>query len=219
MQLTLRDYFWLTIVVGLAIGIVIEHYDVRALRHFEGKAQWWEQAARQMGEKAGEKDGLVPDFKEFKHWGLKKHKDDEVWQEVDFMHLWGTEDKEQTIVTGHWDLDFLLLLLIVVAPLSALLAMALRKSYPAGGKAYSKASIRSYRWMGPVSLLMLLAFCLSGYHSRRPFTATLTFTMLVFFAGHYWLHNSLRLTPELEQQIDENYKKAVNITGWFKLGK
>lgn len=45
-RLPLRDFFWLTIVIGLSALIVVEHKRTRALSEHPGRAEWWSRAER-----------------------------------------------------------------------------------------------------------------------------------------------------------------------------
>ncbi len=132
MQLTLRDFLWATVVIGLAIGIVLEHRDVRALKPFQGKAEWWEKAARSLGEVYEEKTGLKPEFKEMDDIDLRRK--DGLLQ-VDFslsrrsFHVRPTDERQGAWLTGHADLNMALILLTELACLLGIFAF-IKRNYP-----------------------------------------------------------------------------------------
>lgn len=218
MQFTLRDFFWLTIVIGLVIGILIEHADVRSMHGAQKRAQWWEWAARQMGEKAA-KEGTKPYFDELKSAGFKNEQgliviDDatNLWFPV-YIH----RDPDADSFTGHRDLDLVLFLAGVIAPVSVLTGLLIRRTFPAQGKAYAKSSVRTFHWMAPVALAIAPGICLFGYLTRNPFSATLWLLGTAYLGYGYIQNRNLTLTPELEQQIDEKYEQPLNVGNWFKL--
>lgn len=218
MQVTLRDFFWLTIVIGLAIGILIEHADVRVMHGAMEKARWWEWAARQMGKQAA-KEGTEPYFKELNSAGFKNEEGLILTEESQNFWIPIHSHPDAKSFTGHRDLDFVLALVLVIAPLSLLVGLVVRRMFPAQGKAYAKFAIRGHRWSAPIALLMTIAMSLGSYISRSPFSGALWLLATVFFVYGAIQNRNLVLTPELEQQIDEKYEQPLNVGSWFKLGK
>jgi hypothetical protein len=119
LQLTLRDFFWLTIVVGLTIGIVIERNHVRSLRVYQGKAQWWEEATKKFAEEVEKQTGIKADFQEgsggrVANSGLiflfdngSTSSSATLWTIP--IQCWSTEDKSYDWPTGMQDLNMMLL--------------------------------------------------------------------------------------------------------------
>lgn len=216
MQFATRDFFWLTIVIGLVIGILIEHADVRALHGSQERAQWWEQAARWMGAKAAQ-TGEEPYFNELRGVGFREQGDEILKQYESIPGRIGTHPDHES-VTGHQDLDRVLLLILVV-PIALAIGWLIRRRHHEWGKAYVKSSVRSHRWVAPIALAVLLVVCIGNYVARRPFTSTLGLLGLVSIGCQYLKNPNLTLTPELEQQIDEKYEQPIDIRSLFKLKK
>jgi hypothetical protein len=218
MQFTLRDFFWLTIVIGLVIGILIEHADVRAMHGAMEKARWWEWAARQMGKQAA-KEGTEPYFRELDSAGFKNEEGLILIEESQSFWIPVHSHPDAKSITGHRDLDLVLLLLVAVAPISLLVGLVIRRKFPEQGKAYAKLSVRVYHWMTPVTLTMMFGFCVAYYFVRQPFSATLWLCGIAFLVYYYVQNRNLTLTPEIERQIEEKYEQPLNMGSWFKVWK
>ncbi|WP_425617491.1 hypothetical protein NA78x_001169 [Anatilimnocola sp. NA78] len=216
MQLTLRDYFWLMLVLGLSIGILIETKDLQTAQEWQAKAEYWRQAA----EKAAER--------------LRTHGDsvtfDDQQQAIDIrdqrgrtMHRsWGgtgyRSKQSESWLTGKIDLDYMLLGSVTLLPASLGLGLLFRKLFPQQGKAYAKFSIRSHRWIAPIFILQTSAMSTGAFAWRLPFYGTAAMTVAALFVVGYLSHH-VELTPELEQHIDENYEKPLQLGSLFKLKK
>ncbi|WP_254510729.1 hypothetical protein [Anatilimnocola floriformis] len=203
-----REFVWLTLLIGLLIGLATEHARYRKFSLAKEQAERTEQATHELAYQLQTRFGVRTNLSEFNTLSIVS--DD--WQRRNsssYSFGGARPERDQSLLTGMMDADFALLLLVVVAPLSALAGILVRKAAPTTGKAYSKASLSVYRFVTPFSILMACGMSISGYCDLRPFTGTLAFAGAIFMLTFYLTHPGVSLTPELSQQIDEKYEQAT----------
>jgi hypothetical protein len=185
LQFTLRDFFWLTIVVGLTVGIVIERNEVRALRVYQQKAQWWEDAAKDFAKEVEARTGLKTEFLDeassrqlrgMNYWTAPR---DVIWFSA--VPSWSTNDSSYSWPTGMKDLNIQL----VAAPLWIvffLVITAPRNEQQRQQEAIINARMRPYFWMLAPFALISCVIIVAMYSVGQPFTAT----QILFFTVNYF---------------------------------
>jgi hypothetical protein len=218
MQFPLRDFFWLSLVIGLAIGIAMERKQSREQSVHEGRALWWEKAAREVAERLQKATGESIQFDEMKHLditipahvksvtargpGPGKTTIVEVnvpeYKTRRGIYARDTRQRDFSWVTGMMDLDMYLLLLAIGGPAFAVF-LYLRK----GKKFQTIADPDASTWKTPAWALFIIPFfiliSLSGYVLHRsPFTGALNLT-----AGFVWTYFFCQyiVTPRLNPKL------------------
>jgi hypothetical protein len=189
LQFTLRDFFWLTIVVGLTVGIVIERNQVRALRVYQQKAQWWEDKAKDFAKEVETRTGLKTQFldeassSQLGGMNFRTIPRDVIWSTT--VPSWSTNDSSYSWPTGMKDLNIQL----VAAPfwiVFFLFTTAPRNEQQRQQEALFNARIRPYLWiMVPIGLFNCVII-VAMYSLGLPFTATLVLFLNVNFIRILW---------------------------------
>ncbi|QDU31135.1 hypothetical protein ETAA8_62880 [Anatilimnocola aggregata] len=202
MQFPLRDYFWLV----LAIGTATERKRVYELSVHQGRAEWWEKAARKLGETLQEKTGEAVQFDEMKSIDVavparvQKHVlASPVTGELETYSIpiagytstlqvgyaRDTRERDMSWVTGLLELDLLILMLGFGGPIVLLVYRSKPKHGPR-----SSADPRAPIWKMPWFVLLMIVqftsmaiFSYSFQHS--PFTGAILLTMAVFWTYFY----------------------------------
>jgi hypothetical protein len=190
MQFPLRDFFWLSLVIGLTIGIAIEHKRVRDLTVYQGQAEWWEKAARELGEKLAQKSGnelhIQGDTISFSH-----PDPNHFGPVVDVVRLGSVRDTREpnmSLFTGLIDLDVFLMMLVFGGPILAIYYLRQRKPLPP-----RVWDAHAPIWKHPWQALMIIAShgCMSifAYSAlRSSFTGTLFLFGSVIWTYYYCQH-------------------------------
>jgi hypothetical protein len=217
LQITIRDCFWATLVVGLTIGLVVERNDVTRLRGFEQQASLWKQSAEKLRDLM-ERDGY-------------KVKLEENTLEVTRPNGLGTYGSSRgmsmrggwqvtSFLTGHVEFDWVLVLgmpLVVVILISLWLfrhRIAERLATPVPDFPPVRNNV-----VGIICVLGFVWFAflaVNSYISRMPFTGALYFCFVALEAwclknfGFRWM------TPERARKFNANVGKPFPITDLFK---
>lgn len=203
MQFPLRDFFWLSLVIGLTIGIAIERKQSMRLSVHEGRAQWWEKAAREIGERFEKATGEPVQFEEMKHLEISipnrmktvrvRDSRGEIietkdvvpgYQLTSVVYVRDTRQRDLSWVTGMIDLDMFLLMLVTGGPFFLVYAYRNKGEQPLT-IANRDAPIWKEKpwfalWWVPACVLMSLM----GYMVQRsPFTGA-----LFLFQGVLWTY-------------------------------
>jgi hypothetical protein len=190
LQFTLRDFFWLTIVVGLTVGIVIERNQVRALRVYQGKAQWWEEAAKRFAEEVEKQTGIKADFQE----GAGSSSSGAIamrniggslatpWPIS--VNVRSTEDKSYSWPTGMYDLNMVLIFgpIVLIGSLIESIRGGERKRQ---AQALLYAKMRPYAWVWAIGAFVSVMFA-SVCYLGGPFCATMLLLNGALCALNYW---------------------------------
>jgi hypothetical protein len=206
MQFPLRDFFWLTVVIALAIGIVMEHKRVLEMSVHEGRAEWWQKAAQETAERLEKETGEKIQFDVLKKLDISiaAHVKEVPVQngrgEVLYMtavviparqtqsSIYARDTRESSLsrFTGMLDLDLYVLLLIIGGPILAIVLYS-RRGKPIVTAFHSESP--TWKKM-PWFALFWVPFCvlqsLFGYgFQRAPFTGAIWLTMGVFWTYGY----------------------------------
>lgn len=206
MQFPLRDFFWLTVVIALVIGIAMERKRVQDLSGHQGRAEWWEKAARGLGKKFEEKTDQPVHFEELKSIEISRGPNpqrvkatDPLTGEteyfevnlppgvVDHVHtgyVRDTRERDMSWVTGLVDLDFFLVTFVVVGPVLAI--YLLRRKGPLPSVLNDpKAEI----WKRPRFILFMICyfapFSVFQYWVRSPFNGAAFLVLTVVWTYYY----------------------------------
>jgi hypothetical protein len=216
MQFPLRDFFWLTVVIALVIGIAMERKRVQELSGYQGRAEWWEKAARGLGEKFEEKTGQpvhIEEMKSIEIWrGRNPHRvkathpitgEIEYYEVnlppgvVDHVHpgyVRDTRERDLSWVTGLLDLDFFLVTLVAVGPVLGIYLFWRKGPLPSGLND-PKAEI----WKRPSLILFMICyfapFSVFQYWNRSPINGAAFLILAVVWSYYYC---QFVLTPKLD---------------------
>jgi len=205
MQFPLRDFFWLTIVIGLVIGIAIEHKRVRDLSGYQGQAEWWEKAARKLGEHLHEKTGETFDFQamqslrvdypasvETRYYEHPKGERTPYSVTIpaaigilDLGYVRDTREPKMSPFTGLVDLDIFLTMLVLGGPVLALYRLRRKKPFPPG--VWNPAApIWQHPWQVRLIIPLHAGMSILSYTAlRSPITGTLFLAGAVIWAYYY----------------------------------
>jgi hypothetical protein len=186
LQFTLRDFFWLTIVVGLTVGIVIERNEVRALRMYQQKAQWWEDEAKDFAKEVEKQTGIKTDFQEGagtnSSGGISMTTGPGTRLWTTSVYVRSTEDKSYSWPTGMLDLNMML----IAAPCLAVVFLISTNPKGALKRQAAAVKMRPYAGLWIVVGVMSVAMAYGGYLSGDPFRATLFLLQGAVCAWNYW---------------------------------
>jgi hypothetical protein len=207
MQFPLRDFFWLTVVIGLAIGITIEHKRVLDLSRYEGDAQWWEKAARGLAEKFEQQTGQPVKFDARKSIVIMSHVEGQEvrvgpnktavrgatpWpaDRVYPGYVRDTHERDMSWLTGFGDLDMILAGLVLGGPIGAISYYCAKKPLPSVPGIWDPhAPIWKHPWKPRLFFLLFAFMSVAGYSFQRaPFNGTLFLLMSVVWAYYYCNH-------------------------------
>jgi hypothetical protein len=227
MQFPLRDFFWLTVVIALAIGIAMEHKRVQEMSVHEGRATWWQKAAQKTAERLEKETGEKIRFDEMKTLdvSIPAHVKEVPVQngrgEVLYMtsivipahqsqsSIYARDTRQHVFsrFTGMLDLDMYLAVLIVGAPILAIVLYS-RRGKPIVTAFHAESPIwKKMPWFA----LLWIPFCvlqsLFGYWIQRaPFTGALWLIMGVFWTYAYCQNV---LTPRFSSNPEPRSEDAV----------
>jgi hypothetical protein len=215
MQFTLRDVFWATLVVGLTIGIVIEHNDMVALKGWKEQAAWWQHAAQMLGDRLQQKGETVELDEDNLHvidatgtTALSREKGSnwQGWQTISWL-------------TGHVELDWFLAIGTPVLILFGLLfwwAQRYRAKHPVAVPDFKPR--RNYL-MGGINvygLLMFSAMAIGAYWNRQPFAGAfflLGVALQVFCLRYFGFR---KITPEYMANFNATFPKPFTLREMFQ---
>jgi hypothetical protein len=206
MQFPLRDFFWLSVVIGLTIGIAIEHKRVRDLSVQQGRAEWWEKAARELGDHLHEKTGETVDFQalqsiqvnypatvETRYYDLPNGKRSPYnvthparTGMLSVGYARDTRGPRLYLVTGLIDLDIFLAMLLLGGPVLAIYRIRRKKPFPPGVWRSPDAPI----WQNPSQVQLIISLhtgmsILSYTVLRSPITGTIFLAGAVIWTYYY----------------------------------
>jgi hypothetical protein len=218
MQFPLRDFFWLTIVIGLTIGIAIERKRAQGLSGYQGQAEWWEKAARELGDHLQEKTGETFDFQalqsiqvnypatfETRYYDLPNGKRSPYnvthparTGMLSVGYARDTRGPRLYLVTGLIDLDILLAMLVLGGPVLAIYRIRRKKPFPPGVWRKPDAPI----WQQPSQVQLIISLhtgmSIFAYAAlRSPFTGTVFLVGAVIWAYYYCQFVLTKPTPAI----------------------
>lgn len=206
MQFPLRDFFWLSLVIGLAIGIAMEHKRVVALSVHEGRAQWWQKAAEETAERLEKATGESIQFQELKQLDIdipaRVQQVPVVGENNEILRYhpvaipghkttrsiygWETRERRISFLTGMMDLDMWLFMLsisglvLVATGFSRKADKPLQTIFSADNPLWQKTPWLALFWI-PFGLGMSLL----SYWQRNYFNGAAFLTLGVFYVYGY----------------------------------
>jgi hypothetical protein len=215
MQITLRDCFWATIVIGLTIGLVIERRDVLALRGAQEEAESWKKSAEVLRTLV-EKHGFEVSLDEF-HLHVTDPSGVVVLKAGQNCCVF----RAASFPTGHFELDWFLIIGTPLLVLVALFLFVFRRSI-AERMAMPTPQFKPYRSyvIGCINVWGLIFFtvmAIISYQSRNPFTGALHFAFAVMQAHSLKQFGFRWQTPERVAKFNASFVKPFPWTDLFKL--
>src|SRR5689334_19503806 len=108
MQFPWREFIWLVILLGLAIGLAVEQTRAAKLTAFHEQAAAAEQTARNLAARLAEQNNTEPQFTEFQPIRFTAKDQTFLTKRTVFVAYVREYSREESYLTGMADLDWLL---------------------------------------------------------------------------------------------------------------
>jgi hypothetical protein len=215
MQFTLRDVFWATLVVGLTIGIVIEHNDMVALKGWKEQATWWQEAAQTLGHRLQQKGETVKldeqnlEVKDAAGKSILSRGKGSVlrgWQTISWL-------------TGHVELDWILAIGTPLLLLFGLLfwwAQRYRAQHPVAVPDFKPHRSYLTGCINVFGLLLFSAMAIGAYSNRQPFIGAfnvLGVALQIFCLRYFGFRE---ITPEYIANFNATYHQPFTLQEAFR---
>ncbi len=227
MQFPWREYIWLVILLGLAIGLAVEQSRVKKLTAFHEQAAAAEKTARNLAVQIAAATNTDPQYTEFQQIRFTAKDDPYLTKQTLFVpYVRDTSSREESHLTGMADLDWLLIYLFVLFPLTFGVIYFFNAVYQTQGNS-TKQSLSTFRAMGWLNVLFMTAWAVGNYAAAevfpvtfgtKPFSGAMFLCFGAIFTVRY-LQMVGMTQPEFDRLIEQNggaIWKAFGLREWLR---